>query len=120
MGVIAVVILLLVGFSLAIFPSLSSGGGEYKEFAQCLTDNGVKMYGAFWCPHCNNQKAMFGSSWKHINYVECSNPDRSQTPECSNAGITGYPTWEFGDGSRQSGEMTVSQLSQKSGCSISS
>ena len=21
-------------------------------FAKCLSDNGIKMYGAYWCPHC--------------------------------------------------------------------
>jgi len=25
-------------------------------FAKCLTENGAKMYGAYWCTHCENQK----------------------------------------------------------------
>ncbi|MFH1400946.1 MAG: hypothetical protein ABIH41_05485, partial [Nanoarchaeota archaeon] len=32
------------------------------DFARCLTQSGATMYGASWCPHCNDQKEMFGSS----------------------------------------------------------
>ncbi|MBI2452415.1 hypothetical protein HYV50_05055 [Candidatus Pacearchaeota archaeon] len=93
--------------------------GSYDEFAQCLKNNGVKMYGAYWCPHCNNQKAMFESSWKYINYVECSLPNNAgQTQVCNNAGIEAYPTWEFGNGKRMTGELSLEQLSQNSGCGL--
>ncbi len=77
------------------------------------------MYGAFWCPHCQNQKEMFGDSWKYVNSIECSTPDgRGQVEVCQQAGITGYPTWEFQDGSRVAGEITLTGLSQKSGCKL--
>ena len=29
---------------------------KYDAFARCLSDRGVKMYGAWWCPHCKEQK----------------------------------------------------------------
>ncbi len=108
-------------FAIAIFLALFLIDGcsskNYDSFAQCLTDNGVKMYGAFWCPHCQNQKDLFGSSFGKINYIECSLPDGSgQTNECTAAGINGYPTWEFKDGSRIEGEATFRQLGQKTGC----
>ncbi|MEM4282495.1 MAG: hypothetical protein QXU88_02595 [Candidatus Woesearchaeota archaeon] len=107
--------------------STATGGAVVGEtsmspldiFAKCLTDSGVKMYGAYWCPHCQNQKAMFGESWKYINYVECAIPnERGQTKECTKAGIMAYPTWVFGDGSRVSGEQTFAQLASKSGCKL--
>src|SRR6266700_8112952 len=41
-------------------------------FAQCLKDRGAKMYGAWWCPHCADQKEMFGFAFQYVNYVECS------------------------------------------------
>ena len=28
---------------------------KYDGFARCLGDRGVKMYGAWWCPHCQEQ-----------------------------------------------------------------
>ena len=36
--------------------------GKLDGFAQCLKDKGAIFYGAFWCPHCQNQKKMFGRS----------------------------------------------------------
>src|SRR5690242_11019622 len=33
---------------------------DIRAFAQALSASGTKMYGAFWCSHCNNQKALFG------------------------------------------------------------
>ena len=62
---------------------------NYDEFAKCLTQKGAVMYGAEWCPHCKDQKAAFGDSFKYINYVEC--PDNTQL--CIDKGIQGYPTW---------------------------
>jgi thiol-disulfide isomerase/thioredoxin len=93
--------------------------GKYDSFAKCLGDRGAKFYGAFWCPHCQNQKAMFGKSAKFLPYVECSTPDgRGQLALCRDKKIEGYPTWEFEDGSRLSGEIPMSVLAEKTGCKI--
>lgn len=54
-----------------------SAPGEYDNFAKCLSEKDVKFYGAFWCPNCNDQKALFGKSNKYLNYIECSTADRS-------------------------------------------
>ncbi|MEK6848911.1 MAG: thioredoxin domain-containing protein [Nanoarchaeota archaeon] len=93
--------------------------GKYDTFADCLTEKGVKMYGAFWCGHCQNQKEMFAESFQYVNYIECSTPDgKSQSAQCETEGITGYPTWEFGDKRRVSGELSFEQLSLYSGCAL--
>ena len=112
-ALMVVIIILAIGFTWR----LSSSAGQYATFAQCLTEKGVKMYGAFWCSHCNNQKKLFGSSWASVEYIECSTPDGAgQTSLCAAAGITGYPTWEFAGGKRVSGEMSLADLSAQSGC----
>ncbi len=43
------------------------------RFARCLTDRQVKMYGAYWCPHCAEQKEMFGESFalRAVRRVRC-------------------------------------------------
>lgn len=93
--------------------------GKYDEFATCLKDKGVKFYGAFWCPHCQNQKALFGRSAKLLPYIECSNPDgQGQNQLCNDAKITGYPTWEFPDGTREGGEVSLERLSELSSCQL--
>jgi len=95
-----------------------SASGPGDEFAKCLTQNGAKMYGAFWCPHCSDQKEEFGDDFQHITYIECSKPDKSQTEFCTEAGITSYPTWEFADGSREVGKLSFSALAEKTGCEL--
>lgn len=95
---------------------LSKTPGKLDTFAQCITNSGAKFYGAFWCPHCQAQKAAFGKSAKLLPYVECSNPDKTQTDVCKDAGITGYPTWVFADGTQASGEVPLQNLAEKTSC----
>jgi len=91
-----------------------NGGGQQSpkaELAQCLTQNGVKMYGAYWCGHCANQKALFGNAFEYVDYVECT--DEQAT--CQAAGITGYPTWII-NGQKYPGEQSLERLAELSGC----
>ena len=91
--------------------------GKLDDFAKCLDGKGAKFYGAFWCSHCQNQKAIFGSSKKYLPYVECSTPDsNSQLPICKGDNVNVYPTWKFSDGSVQEGELTLGELAEKTGC----
>lgn len=91
--------------------------GQYDQLATCLTQKGVKMYGAYWCVHCQAQKKAFGTSFAKINYIECSLPGGTgQTEACIQAKIESYPTWEFGDGERITGEIKLDQLAVKAEC----
>ncbi len=93
--------------------------GRLDTFATCIKGSGATFYGAFWCPHCQNQKAMFGSSARFLPYVECSTPDgKGQLLVCINAGVTGYPTWKFSDNSRESGEVSLERLSEITNCPL--
>ena len=85
--------------------------------AQCLTDKGVKMYGAWWCPHCSAQKAIFGNAFHTVNYIECSpNGSHDMSQQCKDAGIQGYPTWVYPDGTHVSGEQSLADLGKPVGC----
>ena len=107
----------LVGVLFFSFKSSEIGDGKYDDFAKCLTENGAKMYGSAWCGHCKEQKKNFGSSWEYINYIECEeNIGDGQIPECLSAEITGYPTWEFADGSRMPGKILLQQLGSITDC----
>ncbi len=117
---LSVVILALAVFF--VFTPTGKATGKYDDFAKCLTDSGVTFYGAWWCPHCQNQKKMFGSSFEYLNQIECEkvpNSSRGVTIDaCKQANITGYPTWIFNDGTRVAGEMSFQQLSEKTGCEL--
>ncbi|MEK7188209.1 MAG: hypothetical protein AAB691_05190 [Patescibacteria group bacterium] len=110
--VIVVVLAAIIGW--AVYSN--NAPGQYDQFAQCLKDNGAKFYGAFWCPHCQNQKAMFGNSARLLPYVECSTPNREQLAICNNAKVQSYPTWRFADGTELTGEIPLSQLAEKTSC----
>lgn len=102
-----------------IISSSENKPGKLDGFAQCIKDKGAVFYGAFWCPHCQRQKAMFGGSEKLLPYVECSTADgKGQLPVCINKKIASYPTWEFKDGSRETGEVSLEKLAQKASCQI--
>ena len=122
--VIGVVGLLIIG-AIGIFafaPQSAVNGtdipaGKYTAFAQCIADTDTTFYGAFWCPHCNAQKAMFGDAKDLLPYVECSTLDgKGQLPVCKDAGVSGYPTWEFPDKTRMTGEIQLAVLAEKTGC----
>jgi glutaredoxin len=119
--VVLAVIVLLAVFLIYKAATATAEPGIYDEFAQCLTDSGTVMYGAYWCPHCQNQKAMFGSSFDYAPYVECDpRGDNAQPELCNEKGIQGYPTWIFSDGTQRSGEVPLRTLAALSGCELPS
>jgi glutaredoxin len=115
-------IVLVVGGLIAV-RNVSDGGAstrvtKFDGFAQCLTDAGVKFYGAYWCPHCADQKALFEKSAK-LPYIECSTPDgKGQLQVCIDEKIQGYPTWKFADGSVVDKVMQLEELAEKTSCTL--
>lgn len=112
---IAIIIVLVGGYGL--YTNLKpQGPGKLDAFTQCLKSSGAEFYGAFWCPHCNEQKDEFGSSKRYLPYIECSNPDNTQTQICIDKKIEGYPTWIFADGTSLSGKQSLEILAEKTKC----
>ena len=92
---------------------------KHDAFAKCLKDRGVKMYGAWWCPHCQDQKEKFGASFEFAPYIECGvKGDTSQkTQVCKDDGIQHYPTWQFPPtGERVERVFELEDLSERTGC----
>ncbi len=84
-----------------------------RGLADHLSKSEAKFYGASWCPHCQDQKKLFGSSAKRIPYVECS-PGGSQAPVaaiCKEKDIKNYPTWII-NGQRTTGVQSLDTLAQ--------
>lgn len=112
-------IVIVVGGVIAIAAVASSKPSPLDPFAQCLAEKKASFYGAYWCPHCNDQKRLFGRAAKSLPYIECSTPDgKGQLPLCANAGITGYPTWVFADGSKEVRVMTLAELAERTSCPL--
>jgi hypothetical protein len=97
---------------------------EYKNhrhdaFAKCLTSKQAKMYGLYWCPHCAEQKEMFGKSFQYVTYVECAiKGSHELAPECKAAGVKLFPSWQFAGNKPTEGVFPLEELSDKTGCSL--
>ena len=72
-----------------------------------------KMYGAFWCSHCYDQKQALGlQAMQTIPYVECDREGyRNQRDLCREREVPGYPTWEI-DGQLFPGERSLDELKE--------
>lgn len=88
-----------------------------ETIAKCLNEKGVKFYGAYWCPHCQEQKESFGSAAQYLPYIECDAKGENPNPEaCEKANIKAYPTWVFPDGTTLTGVQHPDDLSYMARC----
>lgn len=91
--------------------------GKYAKLAQCLTEKDVVMYGAFWCPHCANQKKVFGDDFQFVTYQECDDRGAGgNSTLCKSKGVTSYPTWFFPGQGNLVGEQPVEELAKFANC----
>lgn len=84
--------------------------------AEKLTGSGARMYTAYWCPHCHEQKEMFGKeATARLTIIECAPDGRnSQAALCASKKIDGYPSWEI-NGTIESGVKPLVWLAEKVG-----
>lgn len=87
-----------------------------RNLASHLERRGVKFYGAYWCPHCQQQKALFAAAARRLPYVECSphGPQAPQATACLAENVKNYPTW-VADGWRYERILSVAELAKLSG-----
>jgi len=83
------------------------------QLANQLQALDAKMYGAYWCSHCFDQKETLGKqAFGRIPYVECSKDGvNSQTKLCKAEQIPGYPTWQI-QGQLYPGEQSLDELEE--------
>jgi uncharacterized membrane protein len=95
----------------------STSGAAEIALAKHLTAKGAKMYSSYWCPHCYEQKQLFGKqAWAEVTNIECA-ADAKKNPQpevCTKAGIKGFPTWII-DGKLDPGVKKLAKLGQMTG-----
>src|SRR5690606_21458805 len=90
---------------------------DTATLAQCIAASGAKFYGAYWCPHCADQKEMFGDAIQYIDYIECdARGENARADVCLANNIQSYPTWIFSDGEWLVGSRSVEELAERAGC----
>lgn len=102
-------------------PAVTTISGRAEmALARHLRQIGAKEYGAYWCPHCYDQKMLFGKEAAGIiDYVECDLKGKnSRTALCqaAAANVKGFPTWEI-KGQFYSGTQSLEKLAEFSGYS---
>ena len=116
---IALYAVIIVLFGGAYYAGWYHKNHKYDDFAKCLATRQAKMYGLYWCPHCQEQKAMFGESFHNVPYVECAIKGSSElAPACKMAGVKLFPSWQFGAEAPKEGVLSLDALSDKTGCSL--
>ena len=125
-GAVLAVAVLGVGYALNPVPSgpapatASSAGGSADRLAALadrLRESGAVMYGAYWCPHCQQQKQAFGAAASRLPYVECDPRGAGANPAaCQAAGVRAFPTWVI-NGQTIEGAISPVDLARLSGFS---
>lgn len=94
----------------------TTSGESEIALARHLKEIGAKEYIAWWCPHCHEQKQLFGKeAYSYINHVECDPQGKDAQPDlCKAAKIQSFPTWEI-NGKQYSGVQSLKDLAQISG-----
>ena len=95
----------------APIPVTTTSNPSTIALAEKLTASGAVMYSAYWCPHCQEQKQLFGKeATAKLKVIECA-PDgqNSQAELCQQKKIDGYPSWEI-NGQLDSGVKPLQKL----------
>lgn len=117
LGIILVIVLLVVlAGGLTLLKNKKDTNPSLQAFASCIKNSGAKFYGAWWCPHCNEQKDLFAKYDKDLPYIECSDQSRKMLGVCTDAGIQRFPTWIFPDGEKIEGVLSFDALAKKTAC----
>ncbi|QNG29443.1 vitamin K epoxide reductase family protein [Synechococcus sp. LTW-R] len=97
-------------------PVRSQSNAGQIALAEHLTASGAKLYTAYWCPHCHDQKELFGrQATEKLTVIECAPDGRnSQRELCEAKKIEGYPSWEI-KGQLDSGVKPLAKLAEASG-----
>ena len=97
-------------------PVRSESNAGQIALAEHLTASGAKLYTAYWCPHCHDQKELFGrQATEKLTVIECAPDGRnSQRELCEAKKIEGYPSWEI-NGQLDSGVKPLAKLAEASG-----
>lgn len=84
------------------------------DFVACLDKNDFKIFGADWCPYCEQLVDLFGGySAVDSIYVECTD----QEDYCSEKEIAGYPTILLADNEYQ-GPRDLNSFAQATQCDL--
>ena len=110
--------IILIILVIAVFIYLYNKPGRYDDFAKCLSEKGLKMYGSYQCSACAKQKTLFGKSFEFIDYVECGPLSGPVNQICIDNNINAYPIWIDNNGDQYRGVQSLKDLEEIGGCRL--
>lgn len=98
------------------WPITTTSGESEIALARHLKQIGAKEYIAWWCPHCHEQKQLFGKeAYSYINVIECDPRGQKARPDlCKAASIQSFPSWQI-KGKSYPGVQSLQELADLSG-----
>ncbi|MBE9029546.1 vitamin K epoxide reductase family protein [filamentous cyanobacterium LEGE 11480] len=107
-----------------IFSYDTESGDAETQLAEHLQSTGAVMFGSYRCPHCCDQKALFGQAASpKMPYTECTPGGKDANPEVCQQELlesekiskqpAGFPTWKI-DGKYLTGKQTLQTLASAS------
>ncbi|AFZ55283.1 vitamin K epoxide reductase family protein [Cyanobacterium aponinum AL20118] len=95
----------------------TTSGESEIALAKHLAQSDAVMYSAYWCPHCYDQKQLFGQEAfnNHLKKIECA-PDglKGEPQKCVDANIRAFPTWII-QGQVYEGVQSLEKLAELTG-----
>jgi glutaredoxin len=104
-----VIIIAIIIFSFIIL-NTNNKAEISKETAKCIGDKST-LYVQLGCPHCEDQKEMFGENLQHINVIDCY----YEKEKCISQNISMIPTWDISD-KYYVGVQSIDKLKTLTGC----
>jgi len=92
-------------------PITATSSERSLKIGEDLKSLDAKMFGAYWCSHCYEQKQRLGKeAYANVQYFECSKEGlNSKLDMCKEKKVPGYPTWEI-NGKLFPGDMYLDEL----------
>jgi len=115
-GISVILVALHLHYSGVFDPAVGPEKPYLRKLAEHLHNADARFYGAYWCPHCQDQKTLFEASAHRLPYVECTPSGRGGpvAVECVTNGIESYPTWIIA-GRRHEGILSAESLARRTG-----
>ncbi len=105
---IAIIIVIIV---LSIILLSSGNKSEVPQStSKCIGENSA-LFVQLGCPHCEDQKEMFGDNIQYINVTDCF----YNKEECIYENITAIPTWKI-NSKYYLGVQNIEKLKELTGC----
>ena len=91
----------------------TASSARARAVAEQLNARGARMFGAWWCSHCADQKETLGKeAFSSLTYIECAaDGANSQRALCNENNVPGYPAWQI-DGKLYPGEKSLAELEE--------